>query len=135
MRQASGVGVHAAYGLYRRARGARRSEDETAAHWARGGAVDKLAQWLQGRSTDAVNTLDDDGMAPLHWAVDRGQTEAVRLLLVQGADANLTVGLALGTRVRRSGERGSRKHWLASPRRDETTERRRRDATVLWYAG
>lgn len=35
-----------------------------------------------------VNTRDQDGWTPLHWAADSGRTESVRLLLAKGANAN-----------------------------------------------
>ena len=37
-----------------------------------------------------VNVKDNDGLAPLHWAVNRRQVEIVKLLMTEfGADVNI----------------------------------------------
>jgi ankyrin repeat protein len=41
------------------------------------------------RSSREVNSLDDHGQSPLHWAVMAGSLEAVTLLLEFGGDPNL----------------------------------------------
>lgn len=37
-----------------------------------------------------LDALDDEGMALLHWAADRGCVDVLRLLLASGADVNVT---------------------------------------------
>ena len=46
--------------------------------------VDKIAQ-----TSDEINLLSDEGLAPLHYAVFNNNLEMVKLLLKHGADANV----------------------------------------------
>jgi hypothetical protein len=62
--------------------------DTTPVHAAaRAGHVEELRDILQGDPAQA-GALDKYGLTPLHWACDRGQAEAARLLLERGADAD-----------------------------------------------
>mmetsp|Transcript_54421 Transcript_54421/g.129695 ORF Transcript_54421/g.129695 Transcript_54421/m.129695 type:complete len:217 (+) Transcript_54421:17-667(+) len=55
--------------------------------------------------TDALNAQDDAGNTMLIWASDKGQAEAVKLLLEKGADANVKgfIGNTALSRAARSG--------------------------------
>lgn len=54
---------------------------------AREGHVDELASILDADPLQ-LEARDKYGLTPLHWACDRGQTDAAALLLGRGADAN-----------------------------------------------
>lgn len=45
-------------------------------------------------SLPALNSCDEHGNVPLHWAVERNQAESCRALLDRGADPNI-LNLAL----------------------------------------
>ncbi|POM77205.1 26s proteasome non-atpase regulatory subunit 10 [Phytophthora palmivora] len=63
-------------------------EDTTPVHAAaRAGQVDDLRDILLADAAQAV-ALDKYGLTPLHWACDRGEAAATRLLLQRGADVD-----------------------------------------------
>lgn len=53
---------------------------------AREGEIDKLHKYIGDGVS--VNLQDSEGRTPLHWAVDRGHTNIVELLLSKSADVN-----------------------------------------------
>ncbi len=59
--------------------------------WVKEGNVKKTAEILESRDFDGdLNALDDeDGMAPLHWAADRGNADVIKILLNKGAKVDL----------------------------------------------
>ncbi|ETO60001.1 hypothetical protein F444_21776 [Phytophthora nicotianae P1976] len=62
--------------------------DTTPVHaTARAGRVEDLREILLVDATQAV-ALDKYGLTPLHWACDRGEAAATRLLLQHGADVD-----------------------------------------------
>lgn len=62
--------------------------DTTPVHAAaRDGQVEDLREILRTDAVQAV-ALDKYGLTPLHWACDRGEAAATRLLLQHGADVN-----------------------------------------------
>ncbi|KAK1946481.1 Ankyrin repeat and SOCS box protein 13 [Phytophthora citrophthora] len=62
--------------------------DTTPVHAAaRAGQVEDLREILRVDAAQAV-ALDKYGLTPLHWACDRGEAAAARLLLQHGADVN-----------------------------------------------
>ncbi|KAE8954092.1 hypothetical protein PR003_g33544 [Phytophthora rubi] len=62
--------------------------DTTPVHAAaREGHVEDLRAILLADAAQAV-ALDKYGLTPLHWACDRGQSAAARLLLQHGADVD-----------------------------------------------
>jgi ankyrin repeat protein len=74
------------------------AEALTYAAWL--GRVDLVA-WLIARGVDPAGG-DATGMNALHWAANRGQLDAVRLLLAHGAPLetrNMYGGTALGSTV------------------------------------
>ncbi|EEY55976.1 uncharacterized protein PITG_08723 [Phytophthora infestans T30-4] len=62
--------------------------DTTPVHAAaRAGRVEELREILLADASQAM-TLDKYELTPLHWACDRGETAAARLLLQYGADVD-----------------------------------------------
>lgn len=62
--------------------------DTTPVHAAaRAGRVEDLRQILLADAAEAL-ALDKYGLTPLHWACDRGEATAARLLLQHGADVD-----------------------------------------------
>ncbi|OWZ19649.1 hypothetical protein PHMEG_0006080 [Phytophthora megakarya] len=62
--------------------------DTTPVHAAaRAGRVEDLRSILLGDAAQAA-ALDKYGLTPLHWACDRGEVMAARLLLASGADVD-----------------------------------------------
>ncbi|XP_022911204.1 acyl-CoA-binding domain-containing protein 6 [Onthophagus taurus] len=49
-----------------------------------------LKAYSKEQLADALQQLDEDGLALIHWAADRGSLDILQLLLSLGADVNLT---------------------------------------------
>lgn len=62
--------------------------DKSCFDYAKEGDLPKLKDVL--KSGLAVDKLDSDGLAMLHWAADRGHVSVVEVLLAAGCDVNLS---------------------------------------------
>lgn len=61
--------------------------DKTFLDWVKEGNETRVRDILSGESTH-VNTLDTDGLLPIHWAADRGHVDVIARLIGHGADVN-----------------------------------------------
>ncbi|CAL1686852.1 unnamed protein product [Lasius platythorax] len=64
-----------------------RDADKTFLDWVKEGNEAKVREILNGEPT-LVNTLDEDGLLPIHWAADRGHVGIVEYLIGNGANVN-----------------------------------------------
>ncbi|XP_059150944.1 acyl-CoA-binding domain-containing protein 6-like [Physella acuta] len=62
--------------------------EKTVFDWCKEGNVEKVREIL-GSNSSIVDGLDEEGLALLHWASDRGYTQMVELLLNLHADINI----------------------------------------------
>uniref|UniRef100_A0A673YFR9 Transient receptor potential cation channel, subfamily A, member 1b n=1 Tax=Salmo trutta TaxID=8032 RepID=A0A673YFR9_SALTR len=80
-------------GLVRRNPGVLREEDDSGAslvhHAAGAGNVPVIRFICSNTLRDEWNLYDDEGSMPLHWAVERNQSESCRALLELGAEPNV----------------------------------------------
>ena len=63
--------------------------DKTVYDWLKEGNVDKVAFILEA-DPGLVDVRDENGMALIHWAADRGDTAMIGCLAGIGADVNVT---------------------------------------------
>lgn len=61
--------------------------DKTFFDWIKEGNEEKVRELLSNDLT-LVNTLDEDGLLPIHWAADRGHVGIVEYLIGNGANVN-----------------------------------------------
>ena len=66
-----------------------RDEDKTAFDFVKEDAVDRLSVLFQLKMTTNPDATDEEGMALLHWAADRGSIRCLRFLLERGANPSL----------------------------------------------
>ena len=69
----------------------RRPEDQDVTYWVQEGDLHQLRAWLDAHPDWDINAPDAEGMAPLHWAADRGLVAVALLLLNAGADVDVEV--------------------------------------------
>lgn len=62
-------------------------EEKSVFDWCQEGSLEKVTQLLI--STPDINALDQNGLALIHWACDRGHKDLVDVLLNHGASVNL----------------------------------------------
>ncbi|XP_014671219.1 PREDICTED: acyl-CoA-binding domain-containing protein 6-like isoform X2 [Priapulus caudatus] len=62
--------------------------DKSLIDWIVDGNTENVRRMLGSKSLDC-NQVDEQGMAALHWACDRGHTDIVELLLRMGADPDI----------------------------------------------
>ena len=55
-----------------------RPEDQDVTYWAQNNCAQPLQAWLAAHPAWDINTRDDQGLAPLHWAADRGHVAIAR---------------------------------------------------------
>ncbi|XP_071444116.1 acyl-CoA-binding domain-containing protein 6 [Hetaerina americana] len=63
-------------------------EEKSLIDWAKEGSLSGLAAAIKTSTTDEINKADASGLTALHWAADRGHSEAVQLLVNAGALTN-----------------------------------------------
>ncbi|XP_073439946.1 transient receptor potential cation channel subfamily A member 1 isoform X2 [Dendrobates tinctorius] len=69
---------------------ARNEYEGTALHCAsKYGHLELMLMIINETSEEALNTLDDKGSTPLHWAVFKNQVDSVKVLLSRGANPNI----------------------------------------------
>ncbi|XP_069587576.1 transient receptor potential cation channel subfamily A member 1 isoform X2 [Ranitomeya imitator] len=69
---------------------ARNEYEGTALHCAsKYGHLELMLMIINQTSEEALNTLDDKGSTPLHWAVFKNQVDSVKVLLSRGANPNI----------------------------------------------
>ncbi|XP_077126764.1 transient receptor potential cation channel subfamily A member 1 [Ranitomeya variabilis] len=68
----------------------RNEYEGTALHCAsKCGHLELMLMIINQTSEEALNTLDDKGSTPLHWAVFKNQVDSVKVLLSRGANPNI----------------------------------------------
>lgn len=63
--------------------------DKSIYDWCKEGNIEQVIQRLNSKDDNDVNALDQNGLALLHWACDRGLEEMVNVLLNRGANINV----------------------------------------------
>ncbi|XP_076652756.1 acyl-CoA-binding domain-containing protein 6 [Halictus rubicundus] len=61
--------------------------DKTLLDWIKEGHEEKVLEVLD-KEQRLVNSIDADGLLPIHWAADRGHVRIIELLIKKGANVN-----------------------------------------------